>query len=111
MSDLQVLPPLDVRRITTPSGSHVEPPLEQGWDEATKLRWLAGVVLADTGIQVNVVTGCCTESHDDFGPQRVRSDLFGLSFHRSSSAGFTFHAAWEYLTGFSDGARAARGEA
>jgi hypothetical protein len=45
---------MDVRRIETEGGSHIEPPLDREWTLYDKLRWQAGVVHADTGLDITV---------------------------------------------------------
>lgn len=45
---------MNVQRIETENGSHIEPPLDQEWTLFDQLRWQAGVVHADTGLDITV---------------------------------------------------------
>jgi hypothetical protein len=45
---------MDVKRIETDGYGRIEPPLNQEWTLFDQLRWKAGVVHADTGLDITV---------------------------------------------------------
>ena len=51
---LRTADPVAVRRVKHPGGSHIDPPLDEAWTDFDKLRWLAGVVLVDSGLYVRI---------------------------------------------------------
>lgn len=86
---------------------HVQPPLDQGWDDLTKLRWRAGLLLADTGIFATITTNCYSEP-DWRGRQRFRKDLFGITIGNVGHVAFTLDEGWTFFNGVEEGARVAR---
>lgn len=90
---------MNVTRIKTPTGSHIEPPLDQDWDDHTKLTWHAAVISHDTGIRIAVHPGMYTV--DD----QPKPGYYNLVVGSSSSGPHTFHSAWAYLNGVCAGAR------
>jgi hypothetical protein len=94
-----------VTRVHDDTGSSIEPPLDEAWDDLTQLRWHAAVVAHDTGLRVTVNPG---------GEQRKVGEewvavpgTYGISVGRTSAAAFNYAAAWTYLNGVSTGAREA----
>lgn len=85
---------MNVSRVRTPTGSHIEPPLDLNWDNDTKLRWHAAVVQADTGLPISI--------HPQPGGQ------YALMVANCSNGPHTYRDAWTYLNGVSTGARQAR---
>lgn len=90
-----------VQRVTTETGSHIEPPLDQDASDLDKLRWLAAVVEHD---------GCFPEGTFRFS--MVPGDQFGLSWSHgtgvTSHSGMPFHLVWRHLTAMLDGVVLAR---
>ncbi|MQB00512.1 MAG: hypothetical protein GEU78_09515 [Actinobacteria bacterium] len=84
----------DVVRVHTDTGSHIEPPCEDDWDEPTKLAWNAAVVAHDTGLRIRV-------SETDRGTYCVNVGSHGLSDQ-------PYHRAWCCLADISTGAEAMR---
>lgn len=84
--------------VRDPDG-RIQPPLDAEWDMLTRLRWLAGVVLQDTGLSVQVVTGSYSEP-DWRGRPHYPADVFGLQLPGGASiAALSYDATWWYLTG------------
>ncbi|MCX4605493.1 hypothetical protein OG402_34050 [Streptomyces anulatus] len=87
-----------VTQVHEASGSHIEPPLDQAWDELTKLTWKAAVVTLDTGLDVAI-----TEAH--YFTNGVRNQGFYNAVVGHSSIGpLNFRSTWDYLSGVSTGA-------
>jgi len=91
--------PLSVRRVFEELGphrvsSHIEPELGQDWEDIDKLRWHAGVLLADHNIKV-----CVSE---------MSPGMFSL--HGATPYGGWGHSAmnfgrcWDYLNGMAQAA-------
>lgn len=81
-----------VSRVHTDGGSHIEPPLNQAWDDYTKLQWHAAVVAHDTGLTIRI--------HKQF-----RRGQYGVQIVGYSGAGsFDFRSAWVYISGVDAGA-------
>lgn len=91
---------MNVRRVQDDRGSHIEPPINEEWDDLTTLRWLAGVVHADTGLDIRVNSGGLIV---DGVPQ---DDCFNIVLGSSSASAFAFDSAWTYISGVSAGHRA-----
>ena len=91
--------PMKVRRVTDEyGGSHIEPPLDPTWSDHDALRWNAGVMLADTGIEVLV---------------HKMGRLYGLQVNgrdgtRSSLSATAYPTAWRCISDMTLGAQAAR---
>lgn len=99
---LRTADPMEVRRVEHIGGSHIEPPLDQAWTDFDKLRWCAGVVLADSGLHIRVTLW----SH----PQQY--SLSGESPGRAwSLSDGDFHRTWRTLGDLSMGAQLARDHA
>lgn len=93
---------MNVTRVRDTTGDHIEPPLDESWDDLTKLRWHAAVVAHETGLSITVEDGA--RRTQDGTPIR---GWYGLSVGPIGSAAFTFDGAWTYLNGVSAGAVAA----
>ncbi|MFC8278454.1 hypothetical protein ACFUJR_39305, partial [Streptomyces sp. NPDC057271] len=89
---------MNVTRVHTQRGSHIEPPLDPNWDNLTKLRWHAAVVAHETGLTVEVE------------PQPEASDYSVTIVGSSSAAAYTYREAWVYLSGIGVGHGAALDE-
>lgn len=85
-------------------GSHVEPPLDQAWDELTKLRWHAEVVAVDTGKRCEV-RGAKYRIDD-----RLQVGFFNVHYRGKCGVAvqgpMDFRSAWDWLNGFAAGAKA-----
>lgn len=97
-----------VTRVRTSTGSYVEPPLDPGWDDLTKLQWHAAVVSYDTGLNVHISPG--DSSIKRFGEWRKIHGTYSVRCGASSTILPNFHSTWTYLNGISMGARASREE-
>jgi ABC-type Fe3+ transport system substrate-binding protein len=83
-----------VTRVHDANGSHIEPPLDQAWDDLTKLTWHAAVVTHETGLAIRV---------DQF-----ERGSYGLAIGGTGLSERDFHSAWDYLNGVSTGATEAQ---
>jgi hypothetical protein len=83
-----------VTRVQDATGSHIEPPLDQAWDDLTKLTWHAAVVTRETGLAIRI---------DQF-----ERGSYGLVIGCTGLSERDFHSAWDYLNGVSTGATEAR---
>jgi hypothetical protein len=90
-----------VVRVETETGSHIEPPLDQDWDDLTKLRWHAAVVTYDTGIPIEVYDG--RYSVKRFGKWRPVPGVYGFSVPGCSGGAMSYQSMWSWLNGFSSG--------
>jgi hypothetical protein len=81
---------MDVRRVETQGGSHIEPPLRSEWSELEKLRWKAAVTSLETGFALRV-------DEDQDGE-------FVLSGAMFSYGGSGFEHLWAVLNGVALGA-------
>ncbi|MBI0293317.1 hypothetical protein JBE04_02080 [Streptomyces sp. PRKS01-29] len=92
------MPELTVTRTHDATGSHIEPPLDQSWDEPTKLAWHAAVIAHDTGITVQV--------------HHHSNDRYGICIGDMSAGGqtivggHTYQSAWEFVGAVGIGAEA-----
>ncbi|MFE9124997.1 hypothetical protein ACFYOF_06175 [Streptomyces sp. NPDC007148] len=93
-----------VTRVHTDTGSHIEPELDEAWDEETKLRWHAAVVAHDTGLTIEVHPHTESASRTQYGIN-IGSIREG---GQTSLAARPYYAAWNALTHISIGAEAAR---
>lgn len=84
----------DVIRVDNGHGSHIEPPCEEHWDEATKLAWQAAVVAHDTGLRIRV--------------SQTDRDTYCISVGQTGIGDQPYHLAWRCLADISLGARAMR---
>ncbi|UAW08338.1 hypothetical protein SEA_WHITNEY_91 [Gordonia phage Whitney] len=92
--------PMTVTRVRDDNGSHIEPPLDSDWSELDKLRWKAGVVIADAGVPLRI------SLDDSTRLSRNGVDvpgIYGLKIGGWHSAR-GFHDMWDYLNGVSAGA-------
>lgn len=92
-----------VTRVHTGQGSHIEPPLDQDWDEATKLAWQAAVVAHDTGLRIRVHDEAFVTSNGDAVP-----GTYSINVGLSSCSALPYRKAWTYLNGVSTGAQQAK---
>ncbi|QTF81782.1 hypothetical protein SEA_BEEGEE_79 [Gordonia phage BeeGee] len=91
--------PMTVTRVRDEHGSHIAPPLDPEWSEMDKLRWQAGVVIADAGVPLRITlddTARLTRNGVDV-------PVYGLRLGGWHSAR-GFHDTWDYLNGVRDGA-------
>lgn len=91
---------MDVKRNTGDTDEVVyDPPLDEGWDELTRLRWRAGLLHFDTGLDVKVKA------------EVPAKHGYGVSLPRSGTLrDLTFQDAWMYMAGLLFGYRAAKQE-
>lgn len=93
---------MQVRRVPDRTGSSIEPPLDDAWDNLAKLRWKAAVVALESGIEVSVdvgffsIGGVCQSGYYSL----VIPGIGG------SSCVLKFSDAWTHLNGIAAGARA-----
>jgi hypothetical protein len=97
---------MQVERIKTEHGSHIEPRLEQWWSKRKKLEWHAAVIEVDSGIPVRV-------SRADYSTKIAgvwipNPGYYDVSTGRSSCGPLTYDDAWSYLNGIAAGASAVR---
>ncbi|WKW86372.1 hypothetical protein SEA_BUDSKI_96 [Gordonia phage Budski] len=92
--------PMTVTRVHTDHGSHIEPPLDQGWSELDQLRWKAGVVIEDAGVPLRITLN--DDARLSCNGVNVPG-IYGLQLGYTSSAR-GFHDMWDYLNGVRAGA-------
>ncbi|MFH9579118.1 hypothetical protein ACH4MO_14105 [Streptomyces globisporus] len=87
-----------VTRVHKAHSGHIEPPLNQAWDQLTKLTWKAAVVTLDTGLDITV-----TEA--EYYTNGVRNQgFYNVVVGHSSTGPLNFRSTWDYLNGVSTGA-------
>jgi hypothetical protein len=96
--------PMHVVRVQDDTGTHIEPALDQTWDEVTKLRWHAAVVAHDTGLRIELHPHLGEDGHYQYGVNIGEIDGGGLS---SFNVG-AYLDAWYALTHISIGAESVR---
>lgn len=100
---------MKVERITTGSGSRIEPPLDERWTGLQKLEWLCAVVGVDHGLDVSV--------YDSESATRVLGiwvrdwrTRYGYRVGGVSGGAYTFSEMWSVLSalgvGYSAGLKA-----
>ncbi len=104
---MEVYPPMTVEYHRADGRGWPEPALDQSWDEVTKLRWKAGVVLAETGVSVTVVTNSSLRKNL-LGHWKPERGVFSLGIGNSSHSAYTYREAWDFLNGVAAGAAAAK---
>jgi hypothetical protein len=93
---------MEVTRIRTDSGSHIEPPFESSWSDLEKLTWSAAVVSHDTGVKVTIREGDVKVRR--FGVwHTIPGEYIAIYTNHSAMIG-RFQEAWSWLNGFSAGA-------
>ncbi|MFE9398631.1 hypothetical protein [Streptomyces flavidovirens] len=93
---------MNVTRVRTEGGSHIEPPLDPAWSELTRLAWHAAVVTHDTGLRIAIHPGRYKVNGESV------PGFYNLVVGSSSSGPHTFRSAWDYLNGVDTGARQTR---
>lgn len=88
---------MTVKRIVTSDGYRYDPGLDPAWGDLAKLEWLAGVVHADTGLNVRVREGAY---RIDGVPQ---VGYYNVIVAMCSRAAMTFQTAWDFMAGVSVG--------
>lgn len=91
--------PMPVIVVEHDGGDAINPPLDAQWSELDQLRWLAGTVVARTGLDSIRVTG---PYHQGIGV------TYGVNVGQWSNSGRPFHDAWTLLIGIEQGAEAMR---
>lgn len=109
----QPLHRIEVIRVRDQRGSRIEPPMDDEWDQATKLAWQAAVVALDTGLDIAVTAGGLRRrNRRRWWRPRPRwqdvPDVYSIHIGTSFITPLSFYAAWTLLNGISAGARAAR---
>lgn len=102
---------MNVTRIATPTGSHIEPPLDQSWDNLTKLHWQAAVVMEDTGHAVDIEVDEADYSTRILGIWVRNRGYYDIVSGTGESGPHDFRSAWTYLNGLRAGINAMRLEA
>jgi hypothetical protein len=93
---------MDVKRVVHDNGgSHIEPPLDPAWSDLDKLRWHAGVLKADTGVEVSIVTGSTKRLVG--GHWAAIHGLYGYNVGGSSGGTMTFDVMWSWINGLERG--------
>lgn len=92
---------MKVERVETETGSRIEPPLDQRWDDLTKLQWKAAVVGLDCGV-TPVIEKCDTHVGVTGIWIPVRGRYMVLLPGRTSTTG-NFYDTWSFLNGFEAG--------
>ena len=95
-----------VRRVTTDTGSHIEPALDPDADPLNKLLWHAAVVAHDTGLRIRINPGI---SREKIG--RRWSEVEPCVTVQVANGGtvLNYRDALNYLNGIDAGARATQG--
>jgi hypothetical protein len=93
---------IEIKRIRTPSGSHIEPPLDQTWSDLEKLEWQAAVTSADSGMRITVTPS--TSKYWALNRWWPVKGEYDVQFPGGGTGPFSFHEAWAYLSGISLGA-------
>ena len=93
---------MNVTRVLTERGSHVEPSLDEDWPAWKRLEWLASVVAADTGLPVRISEARFSTKR--FGKWRVDPDMFSVNYGHGSICAYPYAEAWALLTGLGLGA-------
>ena len=93
---------MNVTRVHTQDGSHVEPGYRWYWSDAKKLDWHASITAADTGLTITI------ESRADHGRQRYAAGVGHGRDRWITSGDYTFDQMWDWLNGVSVGVRAAK---
>jgi hypothetical protein len=98
---------MEVRRVEDENGavSSIEPPLDPKWNDFTKLTWQAGVVHAETGLNVKVGAANLT-----IGGAQIRG-VYDVLIGRSLHGACSYRSAWDKLSGAASGASEAKREA
>jgi hypothetical protein len=78
-----------------------EPPLDQGWPDLQKLRWLAALVESETGVRLRVFQS------DSQMPHRPQAVLYDLVTPNATTGPAGFQGTWTLLTGVELGAKEA----
>lgn len=104
-TELRTYAPLAVERVQTGHGSHIEPPFDDSWDTLTKLRWQAGVVLADCGVSVGITTGSYQRKLPLLGYVTV-PNVYSLNIGNASHSAYDYNEVWTFLNGVTAGANA-----
>ena len=79
----------------------VIPPLEQSWDDLTKLHWKAAVANLDTGLNVRILEG-------GYWIDEVKQDgYYSIQVGNSSSGPHSYRDAWKFINGVVIGAQQA----
>lgn len=97
---------MNVTRVNTDHGSHIEPPLDEAWDDYTKLRWHAAVVAHDTGLTIEVREGGLSRLVDD--EWQPVPGQYGVNVGRNSGGAYSYDTAWTFLVGVHIGAQEAQ---
>lgn len=95
-----------VQRVTTATGSRIDPPLNDSWSDLKKLEWKAAVIEADTGLKIEIYD---PRSATKFfgGWVRDRPRRYGFLVGCSSAASFSFGQAWTFMNGIELGYKTA----
>jgi hypothetical protein len=88
-----------VTRVHTDTGSHLEPPLEQGWDEAARLAWRAAVSSHDTGVSVQVDADTLEEQRGARRKWHIVPGMYNLTIGPASYGPMPYGSAWTFLNG------------
>lgn len=87
---------MNIVRIHTDHGSHIEPPLEQSWTRLAKLRWHAAVASHDSGLEIVV------NPTKKLMPQTFMVTIVGHTGHSDRP----YADAWTLINGIASGAQA-----
>lgn len=82
---------MEVTRVREGNHTWIEPPLDNSWDDLTRLRWHAAVTEHDCGVSVRV-------------ERPTRLTEYNVLVGGSSIAPLNFTEAWSFITGVSIGA-------
>lgn len=93
---------MQITRVRDATGSHIEPELDESWDETRKLQWNAAVVSHDTGLTIAVHPHKDHQGHALYGLGIGDPHKGGMT---SISAG-SYDDAWTFLGAVSTGVQA-----
>lgn len=96
---------MNVQRVETKDGSHIEPSFNEEWTLFDQLRWQAGVVHTDTGLDITVKP---SDLRVNETPVEGYGDI--LLSGATALGPCTWRTAWAAMNGIIIGYRAAKRE-
>lgn len=93
--------PVAVKRVHhSPTGTHIEPPLNPKWSELEKLRYLAAVVALDVGAEIGVEVSSIAKL--------FTASTYTVLWPSGASGPKSFEQTWCFITGMRAGVNARR---
>lgn len=94
---------MSVERIHTERGSNIEPPLDQDWDNLTKLRWNLAVSLHDAGHPADAMR----IEPSDYRVDGVPQEAYNIVGPAGTTGAVGYSAMWVLINGVGYGLRSA----